>query len=76
MAGGRRTLDQFAGRSFFTIALAPIVLVAFMIVMLALRARPILAAHPLGDLLLGETWLPDDDDHRHSHLCVVRVVPL
>jgi phosphate transport system permease protein len=58
MAGGRRTLDQFAGRSFFTIALAPIVLVAFMIVMLALRARPILAAHPLGDLLLGETWLP------------------
>src|SRR5512140_3134427 len=58
MAGGRRALDQFAGRSFFAIALAPIALVGFMIVVLALRARPILAAHPLGDLLLGETWLP------------------
>jgi phosphate transport system permease protein len=58
MAGGRRALNQFAGRSFFAIALAPIVLVGFMIVVLALRARPITAAHSLGDLLLGETWLP------------------
>lgn len=58
MAGGRRELNQFAGRSFFAIALAPIALVVFMIVVLALRARPIMAAHPLGDLLLGETWLP------------------
>jgi phosphate transport system permease protein len=58
MAGGRRGLNQLAGRSFFAIALAPIALVGFMIVVLALRARPIAVAKPLGDLLLGETWLP------------------
>jgi phosphate transport system permease protein len=58
MAGGRRALNQAAGRSFFVIALAPIALVVFMIVVLALRARPIVAAHSLNDLLLGQTWLP------------------
>jgi phosphate transport system permease protein len=58
MAGGRRALNQAAGRSFFVIALAPIALVVFMIVVLALRARPIAVANPLSDLLFGETWLP------------------
>jgi len=58
MAGVRRKLDQFAGRSFFAIALAPIALVGIMIVVLALRTRPITVTHSLGDLLLGETWLP------------------
>jgi phosphate transport system permease protein len=58
MAGGRRALNQAAGRSFFVIALAPIALVGFMIVVLALRARPIAVANPLSDLLFGETWLP------------------
>ena len=54
----RRFLDRFAGRSFFAIALAPLALVLGMIVILLLRALPIVETRPIGDLLLGETWLP------------------
>ena len=54
----RRVQRPIAERSFLIVALLPIALVVIMIVALALRARPILAAKPIGDLLTGETWKP------------------
>ncbi len=54
----RRVQDRLAERSFLIVALLPIALVLIMIVALALRARPIVASRSIGDLLLGETWLP------------------
>ena len=54
----RRVQDRLAERSFLIVALLPIALVVIMIVALALRSRPIVAAKPIGDLLFGETWLP------------------
>ena len=54
----RRVQDRLAERSFLVIAWAPIALVLLMIVTLALRSRPIVAAKPIGDLLFGQTWLP------------------
>ena len=54
----RRVQDRLAERSFLVIAWAPIALVLLMLVTLALRSRPIVAAKPIGDLLFGQTWLP------------------
>jgi phosphate transport system permease protein len=54
----RRTTDRFAGRFFWVIALSPIALIMVILVTLSWRARPILEAKPLGELLTGEVWKP------------------
>lgn len=54
----RRITDIVAGHTMWlTTALAG-ALVLVIGIALAVRARPLLMAHPLRDLLLGETWLP------------------
>lgn len=50
--------DRHASRLFFSISIVPIVLIAIMIIALLIRARPILAAKSIGDLLTGTTWKP------------------
>jgi phosphate transport system permease protein len=54
----RRVQDRIAERSFLMVALLPIALVVIMIVALAQRSAPIVSTGSIGDLLLGETWLP------------------
>jgi phosphate transport system permease protein len=54
----RRLKDQVAGRLFLIATWLPVSLVVVMIVGLVLRARPIVAAHSLGELLTGGTWKP------------------
>ncbi len=54
----RRQRDRAAGRVFLIAALLPVGLVIVMIVGLTLRAQPILARYPIGELLTGETWKP------------------
>lgn len=50
--------DRLNGGLFLSAALLPVGLVIVMIVGLLLRAQPILAKYPIGDLLTGETWKP------------------
>lgn len=54
----RRTKDRLAGRTMGLLTLATGLLVPLMILALLLRARPILAAKPLGELLFSTTWHP------------------
>jgi len=50
--------DRLNGDLFLTATLLPVGLVIVMIIGLTLRAQPILAKYPIGDLLTGETWKP------------------
>jgi len=52
-------LDGIARRSFFTITLLPLFLIAVVTIALVIRSWPILNAYPLKDLLLGNIWRPD-----------------
>jgi phosphate transport system permease protein len=54
----RALRDRVNGGLFFATTLLPIGLVVVMIVGLALRAQPIFAKYPIGELLTGETWKP------------------
>jgi phosphate transport system permease protein len=54
----RRTRDAFAGRLMFAVAALPTLVVIAMAFVLFQRSGPILAAQPLGDLLLGSAWRP------------------
>lgn len=56
----RRRQDQLAGRTFFVFSLIPLTLAAIIIVMLVIRAWPILQAHPLWELLSGQDWKPEE----------------
>jgi len=56
----RRWKDRFAGRLFFIATLLPIGLLIVMIVGLAIRAQPLAASQPIGDLLFGQIWLPSE----------------
>jgi len=56
----RRWKDRFAGRLFFIATLLPIGLLVAMIVGLAIRAQPLAASQPIGDLLFGQIWLPSE----------------
>lgn len=58
MRSFRLIQDRIANRFFFLISLLPIALISLIIVALLLRARPILATKPIGDLLFGEVWQP------------------
>jgi phosphate transport system permease protein len=50
--------ERAAGRVFLIATLLPVGLVIVMIIGLTLRAQPILAKYPIGELLTGETWKP------------------
>lgn len=54
----RRTRDRLAGRSFFTIALMPLVLLLMIIIALFLRTWPIFEFASLKDLITGRDWQP------------------
>jgi phosphate transport system permease protein len=54
----RRWRDRAAAKLFLIVTLLPVGLVIAMIMGLALRAQPILAKYPIGELLTGETWKP------------------
>lgn len=54
----RKLADQLAENSFLVFALLPAVVIAALALVLWLRARPILQAYPLVDLLTGTTWKP------------------
>ena len=54
----RQTKDQAAARSLLLLSTFPVILIGLIFIALWLRARPILAANSLSDLLLGETWKP------------------
>ena len=54
----RSLRDRAAGGVFLAATLLPVGLVIVMIIGLTLRAQPILAKYPIGDLLTGETWKP------------------
>ncbi|HZY46036.1 MAG TPA: phosphate ABC transporter permease subunit PstC [Anaerolineae bacterium] len=58
----RQLKDRIAGRLFFSMTLLPFVLLAVMIVLLLVRARPLLETKPIGDLLFGEVWKPDQGE--------------
>ena len=55
----RTRLDGIAKRSFFTIMLLPVFLMAVVTIALVIRSWPILQAYPLKDLLFGNIWRPD-----------------
>lgn len=68
-AGGRVTRpsavlrarqDRAARRTFFAITILPILLILLVTIALFARALPILEAHSLSSLLLGEVWKPND----------------
>jgi phosphate transport system permease protein len=55
----RIRLDGIARRSFFTVMLLPVFLIAVVTIALVIRSWPILNAYPLKDLLYGNIWRPD-----------------
>ena len=55
----RYWIDRITGRLFFSITLLPFALLIVMIGVMLVRARPLLDAQPIGDLLLGQTWQPE-----------------
>jgi len=55
----RARIDGIARRSFFTIMLLPVFLIAVVTIALVIRSWPILQAYPLKDLLFGNIWRPD-----------------
>lgn len=55
----RARIDGIARRSFFTITLLPLILIAFVTIALVIRSWPILNAYPIKELLLGNIWRPD-----------------
>ncbi len=54
----RRRQDQLASRTFFILALLPLVLLVLIIIALLLRTRPILEFVSIKDLLTGRQWQP------------------
>ncbi len=57
-AAARTRQDQTAQRAFFIITLLPVILILIITAALFVRARPILSAYRLSDLLLGDVWQP------------------
>lgn len=59
-AAARSKVDRFARRTFFIITLLPLTLIGIVTVALLVRSWPIMAAHPLQDLIFGNIWKPSD----------------
>jgi len=58
----RARTDRTAQRTFFIITLVPVVLILIVAVALVVRSYPILNSYSLSDLLLGETWRPNNGE--------------
>jgi phosphate transport system permease protein len=56
----RARQDRAARRTFFVITLFPVLLIVVITAALLVRAWPILSTYGLSDLLLGETWRPNN----------------
>jgi phosphate transport system permease protein len=56
----RARQDRAAQRIFFAITILPILLILLVTIALFARALPILEAHSLSSLLLGEVWKPNN----------------
>jgi phosphate transport system permease protein len=54
----RKLADRVAGRAFYLATLLPCAGLIAIVVALVIRTGPILAAHPILSLLLGEKWQP------------------
>jgi phosphate transport system permease protein len=54
----RRAADRYARQLYWLLAALPILLVAAFVMVLGIRAWPILRSGPLVSLLFGKTWLP------------------
>jgi len=58
----RARTDRAAQRTFFIITLVPVALIIIVAAALVVRAYPILNSYSLSDLLLGETWRPNNGE--------------
>ncbi|MFN8435847.1 MAG: phosphate ABC transporter permease subunit PstC [Anaerolineales bacterium] len=58
----RARTNRAAQRTFFIITLVPVALILIVAVALVVRAYPILNSYNLRDLLLGETWRPNNGE--------------
>ena len=58
----RARTDRAAQRTFFIITLVPVALIIIVAAALVVRAYPILNSYNLSDLLLGETWRPNNGE--------------
>ena len=58
----RARTDRAAQRTFFIITLVPVALIIIVAVALVVRAYPILNSYSLSDLLLGDTWRPNNGE--------------
>jgi phosphate transport system permease protein len=56
----RARADRNARRTFFVITLVPVALIIIVAVALVVRAYPILNSYSIRDLLLGDTWRPNN----------------
>ncbi|MBK6792370.1 MAG: phosphate ABC transporter permease subunit PstC [Anaerolineales bacterium] len=58
----RARTNRAAQRTFFIITLVPVVLIIIVATALVMRSYPILNSYSLSDLLLGETWRPNNGE--------------
>lgn len=58
----RARTDRAAQRTFFIITLVPVALIIIVAAALVVRAYPILNSYDLSDLLLGNTWRPNNGE--------------
>jgi phosphate transport system permease protein len=59
-AASRTRQDKAAQRTFFIITLLPVLLILIITVALFIRAWPILSTYHFSELLLGDTWRPNN----------------
>ena len=58
----RARTNRAAQRTFFIITLVPVALIIIVAAALVVRSYPILNSYSLSDLLLGETWRPNNGE--------------
>ena len=58
----RARTNRAAQRTFFIITLVPVALIIIVATALVVRSYPILNSYSLSDLLLGETWRPNNGE--------------
>lgn len=61
-APSRAKTNRTAQRTFFVLTVVPVALIIIMGIALVVRAYPILNSYNLSDLLLGETWRPNNGE--------------
>ena len=61
-APSRARTNHTAQRTFFILTVVPVALIIIIAVALVVRSYPILNSYSLSDLLLGETWRPNNGE--------------